>query len=327
MSAPAELPIAQPFLFVPVFMERVWGGRRLAELYGKQLPPDKRIGESWEIVDRPEAQSVVREGPWLGRTLHELWQKHRDEVFGQVPDAERFPLLVKLLDARERLSLQVHPPADVAAQLGGEPKTEFWYVLEADPDAEIFVGVKKNTSRAEIEQALARGTVEKHVCRRRTRVGDTMLLPSGRMHAIGSGLVILEVQQNSDTTYRVFDWNREETDGRRRELHVMQSLQAINFDDEEPRLLEPVGESLVRHALFEIEKWELATQRDIAAPGRCAIIACLSGQIHCAGVSIRAGEFFLVPARLNDRILQPAAASTSLLRVTLPVSERSSAAR
>src|SRR5436853_6494941 len=131
-----------PLGFEPIFQERIWGGRKLAELFEKNLPAGKRIGESWEIVDRPEAQSVVTNGPWKGKTLHELWSQHRTEVFGHVPDTPRFPVLIKLLDAQEKLSLQVHPPAAIAPKLGGEPKTEFWYVAQAGPDAELYVGFK-----------------------------------------------------------------------------------------------------------------------------------------------------------------------------------------
>src|SRR5678815_3999675 len=145
--------------FEPLFQERIWGGHRLADLYGKKLPPSVAIGESWEIVDRPEAQSVVRDGPLQGKTLHELWMQDRRSIFGNVPDATRFPLLVKILDAREKLSLQVHPPEKVAAKLGGEPKTEFWYVAAADPDAEIFVGFREPITRDMFEERLRDGTV------------------------------------------------------------------------------------------------------------------------------------------------------------------------
>ena len=120
-------------------MERVWGGRRLETVFGKKLPPGTQIGESWEIVDRPEAQSIVRQGPWRGRTLHEWWCEHRAEIFGDdLPDAPRFPILAKILDAQDKLSLQVHPGAGVAPQLGGEPKTEMWYFAAADDGAEIL---------------------------------------------------------------------------------------------------------------------------------------------------------------------------------------------
>src|SRR5436190_11694924 len=138
--------ITQPLVFEPIFMERVWGGRRLKSLYGKPLPSATLIGESWEIVDRPEAQSVVHEGPFRGRTLHQLWRENRDAVFGNVPDAPRFPILVKLLDAQENLSLQVHPPAAVAEELGGESKSELWYVADAAPKARVYAGIKKGCS-------------------------------------------------------------------------------------------------------------------------------------------------------------------------------------
>ena len=138
-----SLPISDPLVFEPLFMERVWGGRRLEEVYGKKLPDDLRIGESWEIVDRPEAQSIVRDGPLRGKSLHELWQNHRREIFGDIADAPRFPLLIKLLDARETLSVQVHPPNELAAELGGEAKTEFWYIANADAGAELFVGLRR----------------------------------------------------------------------------------------------------------------------------------------------------------------------------------------
>jgi mannose-6-phosphate isomerase len=134
----SSLQLTEPLLFEPIFMERVWGGRRLEELYGKKLPDGVSIGESWEIVDRPEAQSIVRNGELRGQTLHDLWTSHRAEIFGDIPDAPRFPLLIKLLDAREKLSVQVHPPNELADELGGEAKTEFWYIAAAAPNAELY---------------------------------------------------------------------------------------------------------------------------------------------------------------------------------------------
>src|SRR6266850_5018211 len=155
--------MTSPLTFEPIFQERIWGGQKLAELFGKTLPPNKSIGESWEIVDRPETQSVVSNGPQKGETLHELWSQHRKEIFGDVPAAPRFPLLIKLLDAQEKLSLQVHPPEKIAPKLGGEPKTECWYVASAEPDAELFVGFKRSTSRDEFEKALRAGSAADHV--------------------------------------------------------------------------------------------------------------------------------------------------------------------
>lgn len=313
----SQLGLTEPIVFGSIFMERIWGGRHLESLYGKRLPPGRRIGESWEIVDRPEAQSIVREKPWSGRTLHDLWLTARREIFGHVPDSERFPLLIKLLDARERLSLQVHPPADAAAELGGEPKAEFWYVADAALAAEIYVGLKKESSRAKFEAALVAGTIEEHVHRVPVQAGDSMFLPSGRVHSIGAGLVIVEIQQNSDTTYRVFDWNRGGSDGKPRELHVEKSLRSIDFNDLQPGLTNASGESLMSSPHFEVEKWQLGQPRVVSEPESFAIIACLTGEIACAGISLRPGEVFLVPACLKDRVLKPKAGNTSLLRVMI----------
>ena len=308
-----------PLLFQPIFMERIWGGTKLAELFGKKLPANKRIGESWEIVDRPEAQSVVANGPFKGKTLHELWSQHRKEIFGDVADTPRFPLLIKLLDAQEKLSLQVHPPAKIAAKLGGEAKTEFWYVADAEPNAELFVGFKRSTSREELAQALRTGSAADHVHTLKVKAGDAMFLPSGRFHAIGGGNLLVEIQQNSDTTYRVFDWNRvDSATGQPRQLHVDQALDCIDFNDVAPKLVETKGELLVKHELFEIQKWNLNSTREIAPRGQFAIVCCLSGSLQCADVDLRPGEFLLVPASSQDRQLKPRGEPTTLLRITIP---------
>jgi mannose-6-phosphate isomerase len=304
--------------FEPLFQKRIWGGRRLSDLYGKKLPPSVAIGESWEIVDRPEVHSVVRDGPLRGKTLHELWRRDRQSIFGNVPDATRFPLLVKILDAREKLSLQVHPPEKVAAKLGGEPKTEFWYVAAADPGAELFVGLQEAMTCARFEEALHSGTVAQCVHKIRVRTGDAMFLPAGRLHAVGEGNLLVEIQQNSDTTYRVFDWNRVDDQGRRRQLHVDQALQCVDFNDIRPRLVRAEAEVLLHHDLFEIQKWNLDSPRQIAPLEQFAIVYCLTGKLRCADVELVPGEFLLIPARLQDRRIEPLNKSTSLLRITIP---------
>ncbi|MEP6821874.1 MAG: type I phosphomannose isomerase catalytic subunit [Chthoniobacterales bacterium] len=305
-----------PLTFIPLFKERIWGGRRLETLFGKGLPPGACIGESWEIVDRPDDQSVVREGRLCGRTLHHLWENHRAEIFGEMEDAPRFPLFLKLLDAEEKLSVQVHPPADLAAELGGEPKTECWYVAHAEPTAELYVGLKKGSSRADFEAALAKGTAQEQLHRIPVSAGDAMFLPSGRVHAIGAGNVLVEVQQNSDTTYRVFDWNRVDSKGSPRTLHIQESLRSIDFDDYEPELVEHGGELLVADPLFTLEEWSLTEERPVSERGIFAIVTCLSGAVRCAGVELTPGNFFLVPASLQDRALSASAAGTALLRIT-----------
>jgi mannose-6-phosphate isomerase len=318
-----QAKLTQPLVFEPLFMERVWGGRRLESLYGKHLPSAAVIGESWEIVDRPEAQSVVHEGPLRGQTLHQLWCNQREAIFGTVPGpsrtgTSRFPILAKLLDAQENLSLQVHPPAALAKKLGGESKSELWYVADAAPKARIYAGLKKGTTRAVFEKALEQGKVEQHLHSLEVAAGDAIFLPSGRLHALGAGSLLVEIQENSDTTYRVFDWNRAKKRGAPRKMHIPQAMQCIDFDDSEPALLKPAGELLVRHAAFEIDKWSLSVEREVVPPGRFALVVCLTGELACAGRQFKAGDFFLVPAQLEDRAVQPIGGNVSLLRVTMP---------
>jgi mannose-6-phosphate isomerase len=307
-----------PLTFEPIFMERVWGGRRLAKEFSKNLPPNVHIGESWEIVDRPEAQSVVANGPLKGQTLHDLWRQDRESIFGKLPDSERFPLLVKLLDAQEKLSLQVHPPEEIAKILGGEPKTEFWYVAAAEPEAELLVGLREPMTREEFKNALTRGTIADHVHRIPVKAGDAMFLPAGRFHAVGAGNLLVEIQQNSDTTYRVFDWNRSGNSGTPRQLHVDEALQSIDFNDSAPGLVQPRGELLATDELFEVKKWDLNAPREIASSGQFAIVFCIAGGIRCADIDLAPGDFLLVPASLEDRQVKPMKKQTSLLRVTIP---------
>jgi mannose-6-phosphate isomerase len=317
-STDLKSEISSPLIFEPIFVERIWGGRRLESEFGKKLPPQIPIGESWEIVDRPEAQSIVRKGPLRGKTLHELWTQDRHEIFGDALDAPRFPLFLKLLDAHDKLSLQVHPPEKFANRLGGEPKTEFWYVLRAEPGAKLYLGFRVSITRDQLEKALHDGTAADYVHKIRVKSGDAAFVPAGRLHALGAGNLLIEVQQNSDTTYRVFDWNRADDGGKLRQLHVAQALQCIDFDDVRPRLLHPEGELLLRHDLFEIQKWNLDSAREIGPAGQFAIVCCLSGGLRCNDTDLLPGEFFLSPAQSQDRQLHPRTEATSLLRITIP---------
>ncbi|PYK59388.1 MAG: mannose-6-phosphate isomerase [Verrucomicrobia bacterium] len=310
--------ITQPLAFEPIFMERIWGGRRLKSKFRKKLPPDAQIGESWEIVDRPGAQSIVWNGPLRGETLHELWTQHRQEIFGDVPATARFPLVAKLIDARAKLSLQVHPPSRVAKALGGEMKDEIWYVLDAVPDAQIYAGLRSGVTREQFGAALENSTVAELVHRISVKRGDAIFMPSGRLHTMGDGILVAEIQQNSDTTYRVFDWNRVGTDGEPRRLHVREAMQSIDFTDIEPDLIQPRRETLVSDSAFVVEKWDLISEREAAPLGKFAILLCLNGEIDCAGLKFKQGDFFLVPGTLQDRNLHPRGADTSLLRTMLP---------
>ncbi len=221
-----------PIRFQPIYQERVWGGRWLAARFGRELEAENPIGEAWEIVDRPEAQSVCTT---TGHTLRALLEKHSDEIMGPLYDPSRpFPILVKWLDCSDRLSLQVHPPEKVAAQLNGEPKTECWYLADTTVDAALIVGLRQGVTRALFEQAIKDEALEPLLHRFPVKPGESILLESGRLHAIDAGNLILEIQQNSDTTYRVYDWSRKGLDGKPRPLHVAESLKSIDFEDFEP---------------------------------------------------------------------------------------------
>lgn len=315
-----------PLTFKPLLKERVWGGRQLETLYQKPLPPGMPVGESWEISDRPGDISVVSHGVHRGKDLHLLLNASGSELTGASKlSGDRFPLLVKILDARDRLSLQVHPPAAAASALGGEPKTEMWYIVHADPGAELYVGLKRGTSREEFERQLRRGAVEECFHRVPVRAGDAMFLPSGRVHAIGAGLVIFEIQQNSDTTYRVFDWNRVGLDGKPRALHLSESLASIDFNDFEPGLAVrkpiegvPGAYRVVTDPLFTVDVLQLdaKTSRSIVLGGRMRILGVVSGAVRVEGggedLVLSPGQFCLLPACLSQVAVQSETAAEIL---------------
>ncbi len=230
-------------LFQPIYQERVWGGTGLQTHLGRKLMPEKRIGESWEVADRPEARSVIANGRLQGLTLQEALAKHPEFIMGpNFPPGMPFPILVKWLDCRARLSLQVHPPASVAESLGGESKTEHWYIAAAEPEASLLVGLKRGVTRPQFEAALCADALEPLIHRIPVAPGDSMFVQSGRLHAIDAGNLILEIQENSDTTYRVYDWGRSGLDGKPRQLHIEESLKCIDWNDFEPEILRPDGQ-------------------------------------------------------------------------------------
>ena len=317
-----------PFVFQPIFKDRIWGGRELEQLYAKKIPAGQ-IGEAWEISDRPDDASVIANGPLAGKNLRWLMENHAMEILGAAKPAAagRFPLLCKILDAREKLSLQVHPPASKAAELKGEPKTEMWFIADAAPDASLYVGLKRGVTRAEFEKKISDGSVADCFHRIPVKAGDTMFLPSGRVHAIGDGLVIFEIQQNSDTTYRVFDWNRVGLDGKPRELHIAQSLASIDFYDFEPKLA-PANyrqgpqfkfRQLVEDPLFNVQELVFENAGSVKLSGSyLRIIAVTKGAATIADDSsgiaaqLKPGDFCLIPASLKN-VEVKAAADTAFL--------------
>jgi len=316
-----------PFTFDPILKERVWGDSRLKELYGKKVPAGVPIGESWEVSDRPGDVNIINNGALAGKDLHWLVEQHGQDLLGSAkPENGRFPLLLKILDAQQTLSLQVHPPASVAAKLGSEPKTEMWYIADASPGAELFVGLKRGVTREEFEQKIKTGTVADCFHRVRVRRGDAMFLPSGRVHAVGAGLVIFEIQQNSDTTYRVFDWNRVGLDGKPRTLHVRESLASIDFEDFEPGLVSSSSEQRGNHRYKRLVDDPLFKVDVVVSEKKCSlamkepklrIVAVVEGSAcvrdGANSVELSNGQFCLVPASLETTQLWLEAFATVLL--------------
>ena len=318
-----------PFVFKPIFKDRIWGGHELARLYAKKIPAGQPIGESWEISDRPGDASIIASGPLAGKDLRWLMENHAAEILGDAKPAAvgRFPLLCKILDAREKLSLQVHPPANKARELKGEPKTEMWFIADAAADASLYVGLKRGVTRAEFERKISDGSVADCFHRIPVKAGDTMFLPSGRVHAIGDGLVIFEIQKNSDTTYRVFDWNRLGLDGQPRPLHLAQSLASIDFNDFEPKLVETrfvadgktQKRALVSDPLFNVEAWKFnAGATGLFKSKKLQIVAVTRGETEIksgsTAVNLSAGQFCLIPASLAQAEIL-AKSEAALLRV------------
>jgi len=287
-------------LFDPIYQERVWGGRTLESALGRRLPPGRPIGESWEIADRPEAESRIRGGALDRTTLRSAIARGGADLMGPGWPAEaRFPLLLKWLDCSERLSLQVHPPREAAAELGGEPKTENWYVAHSAPGAQLIVGLKPGVTRGRFEQAIAEGATEECVRAFPVAAGDSILVRSGQVHAIDAGNLILEIQQNSDTTYRIHDWGRKGLDGKPRQMHVAESLRSILWNEPPP---EPVRAAPTSGLIADCE--EFAIRRVILGPGESLripsgeqprVLSVVAGGLRWSGGRLAFGDNALLP--------------------------------
>ena len=319
-----------PFRCAPVYFEKVWGGRRLETIMGRQIPAGRPIGESWEVSDHPHGRSVIANGPLAGEPLHTVIARDPAAVLGQRVRARYdtvFPLLVKYLDANDKLSVQVHPNDAYGYAHEGEPgKTEMWYVLHADPDACLIAGLRRDVTAEQFRQALAGGDPSALLHYLPVKTGDTVFIPSGRIHALLAGLLILEIQQSSDTTYRLYDWGRLGLDGQPRALHVEQALAVSNWTDYAPAAEsgQMVRENVNRKTLlvsceyFTVEKYDLGSERIFHGDGGSFhIVNCVAGEcaLNWAGGSehLRYGDSLLLPASLTDFALFPNGDASCLL--------------
>lgn len=318
-----------PLRFQPILRRYLWGGRRLGEVLGKPLGEGDDYAESWEVCDRGADQSVVAEGPLAGRTLHQLVVERGGELLGRHAPQPSFPLLFKFLDAQKTLSVQVHPDDERAARLTPADlgKTEAWVVLAAEPGSLIYAGLKRGFDRHALEREVARGTCELCLHRFEPRVGDCVFLPSGVVHAIGAGLLVAEIQQASDTTYRLFDFNRLGPDGKPRALHVEQALEAIDFarGPVEPQRAQPTDRPHVSRLVacdkFVLDRWDLDAPQTVGGHDRCHLVAVVSGQVvvehEPRHESLALGSTVLLPAVLGPTRLEPIGRAT-VLDIYLP---------
>ena len=318
-----------PLRFEPILRRLVWGGRRLGTMLGKPIGDGSDYAESWEIVDRSADQSLVAAGPLAGKSLGELMAQRRKELLGRHQHLSRFPLLFKFLDANQKLSVQVHPNDEQAARMPtpDSGKTEAWVVVHAEPGSVIYAGVKRGFDRAAFERELLRGTAELCLHRFEPQVGDCLFIPAGTIHALGAGLVIAEIQQSSDTTFRLFDWNRVGLDGRPRPLHIEQGLAVTNFqqgpiETQTPRQTSsPDVQRLVECDKFVLDRWQMDSPRTIGGDDRCHFVVVLDGSLHVAGDPhgnpLKAGQTMLLPASLGVTKLTTSK-PTTMLDVYLP---------
>jgi mannose-6-phosphate isomerase len=300
--------LKQPIFLRPVFQERIWGGTKLRELYGYDIPSE-RTGECWAISAHPNGQSAVRFGEFAGITLGELWDEHR-ELFGHY-DCDRFPLLTKILDANDDLSVQVHPNDEYARtyENGELGKTECWYVIDCEEDAEIILGHHART-KEELVEMIKNGQWDQLLRRVKVKPGDFFYVPSGTIHALCSGLLILETQQSSDTTYRVYDYDRRDKDGNLRELHLEKAMDVTTvphvLGQIEPAVVKTAGATIttfVESEYFTVYKWDVHEQLELEQDKPFMLVSVIDGEgtigTEEGDWSIRKGDHFILPYQLG----------------------------
>jgi len=342
-----------PIRFEPIYQYRIWGGRHLANLLSAPLPGDGPIGEAWVLSDRDDHPSQVADGPLKGRTIAQVLEQFPTQAMGRLAGRfRRFPLLLKFLDAREMLSVQVHPgyvqtgdvqtgdvqtgdvqKSDVHTDLlpaGETGKTEAWVVLAAGMKSRIYAGLKPGTTEANLRLALANGSVADRLACFHPKPADAVFLPAGTVHSLGGGVVVFEVQQNSDVTFRLYDWNHiDAKTGQPRPLQVDQGLACIDFADGSAGLVAPVVEATTpveRERLFDCEHfrlWRLRGQSPftVGAADVPRVLVCIDGEgrVEHEGATYEAGEgdVFLLPAVLGACVFQPLRAVT-VLEIEIP---------
>jgi len=322
-----------PLRFEPIYQYRLWGGRRLSGLLSAPLPGDGPIGEAWVLSDRTDYQSVVAHGPLKGQTLGQVMEQFPEQLMGKLsPRFHRFPLLLKFLDAHQMLSVQVHP-SDAHPELippGDTAKTEAWVVIEAETGSHIYAGLRPGTTPSNLRQSLADGTITDHLVNIAPKAGDAVFIPAGTVHTLGDDVVVFEVQQNSDVTFRLYDWGHIDPETKEpRPLQVDQAFACIGFGASDGGLVAPCVETTSpqeRERLFDCHAfrlWRLLGHDPfpVGAKAEPRVLVCIagSGQIMHDGTPYAAGkgDVWLLPAEAGECVFQPSGEAT-LLEIAIP---------
>jgi mannose-6-phosphate isomerase len=323
-----------PLQFRPVLKRYIWGGRRLGSVLGKPIGEGSDYAESWEVADHASGQSVVADGSLAGTTLHDLVVNRADELLGRhaafiKQQQSRFPLLFKFLDCQRDLSVQVHPDDAAAPRLDPPDlgKTEAWVILEAEPGSRIYAGLAPGCDRPALARAVKEGKIAECLHSFEARAGQCVFIPAGTVHALGAGVVVAEIQQASDTTYRLYDWDRVGPDGKPRQLHVNESLAAIDYSAVAVSPQAPVAtaqsniERLVSCDKFVLDRWKIQGAERLGGDDRFHIVSVLSREVNLIidkdQMTLTRGQTTLIPACMPPAMIEPANGAT-LLDMYLP---------
>lgn len=301
----------EPIFLAPVFQERIWGGQKLHRKYGYHLPYEK-TGEAWVISAHSSGPSKIQNGPLAGKTLQDAWEKHGELFNKAAGNKEAFPLLVKVLDANDDLSVQVHPDDTFASEIEQVPygKTECWYVLEAEPEAKIILGHHAQT-KEEFHQMVEAGQWDELLQTKQVKAGDFIYVPSGTIHAIGKGVMILEIQQSSDITYRVYDYDRKDDQGNLRALHLDRAKQVTTIphvsaatEKETTVIQDLTSEKLIEENYFTVYHWQLKGEAALALTEDFLQISVINGtgiiEIDEKSFPFEKGTHFIIPSGIKE---------------------------
>lgn len=316
-----------PIRFRPVFKRTIWGGRRLADQLGKPIGPETDYAESWEVVDHGSDQSVVDGGPLDGKTLNDLMTEHAAWLLGEEFTNATFPLLLKYLDCNRVLSVQVHPDDAYGATMTVPDlgKTEAWYIVAAEPDSQVYAGLRPGVNRSMLQEAIATGQSEQVLHSFHPQAGDVIYIPAGTVHALGAGLLVAEIQQSSDTTFRLFDWNRVDAEGNARPLHLEQGLEVSDYESGpvEPRRSDPTQadwQTVVRSEKFLLNLLVLGTGV-VGGDGKFHILTVPQGRATLVTPSetilLGGGETLMLPAAM-PRCELTVAENSVVMEMSLP---------